>query len=175
MELLRRGIGDFHRRVGPDDLVGLLLGVHGPLPGNLRVVVDGDRLRAHVEAYVVAVVIPAQDSGENVLSGMLLHMVEPPVPVKDAGDGFPDFHFFFKRVENHPAFFMDVQYPDAVQRPVVGGLSAALRIEGGAVQNGQKAVFFPFTGENSGGKFFQKGVLFVELFRFHVENFLSDS
>ena len=107
------------------------------------------------------------------LAGVLLHVVEPPCPVDAAGDGLPNLHFFIQCVENHALFFVDVQHAGVSQSAVIGGLSAALRIEGGAVQRHQKAVFARLTRLNHGGEFRQKRVGVVEFFSFHVENFLS--
>lgn len=56
--------------VGPDDLIGLLLGVKSLFPGNIGVVVDGHRVGSQVEAYVVAVVLPAQNAAEDMLAGV---------------------------------------------------------------------------------------------------------
>ena len=42
---------------------------------------------------------------------------------------------------------------DAIQRAVVGGLSAALGIESGAVQRDEKAFFGFLTGEDGSFKF----------------------
>ena len=67
------------------------------------------------------------------LSGVLLHVVEPPLPVDGAGDSFPNFHGSVHIVENHAVFFMDVRHSRSVQNAVIGRLSAPLRVEGRAV------------------------------------------
>ena len=81
-----------------------------------------------------------------VLAGVLLHMIEPPGPVNDAGDGFPNFHGLFTIVENDPVFFVDVGDGHTAKRSPVRGLSAALGVKGGAVQHHNKPVFAGFAG-----------------------------
>ena len=92
------------------------------------------------------------------LAGVLLHMVKPPCPVDEAGDSFPNFHGAIHIVENHAVFFMDVRHRRTVQRAVVGRLSAALRVEGGAVQRDCIAVFSRLTVQHRGGELLQKGI-----------------
>ena len=62
---------------------------------------------------------------------------------------------------------------DCAQSAVVRRLSAPLRVEGGAVQHYGPARFGFFTGEHPGGEGGEVGILVIEFFRFHVENFLS--
>ena len=61
-----------------------------------------------METHVVAVVITAENAGENVLPGVLLHVVEPTGPVQAAGNGFPGFHGLITNVENDAVFLLDV-------------------------------------------------------------------
>ena len=86
------------------------------------------------------------------LSGVLLHVVEPPLPVDGAGDSFPNFHGSVHIVENHAVFFMDVRHSRSVQNAVIGRLSAPLRVEGGAVQGDNEAVFAGLTVQHRGGE-----------------------
>ena len=143
-----RGIVDLHLPVGPDDLVGLAFGVQSLLPGDVGVVVDGHHVGTQVEAHVVAAVIRTEDAGDDVLSGVLLHVVEPPGPVDVPGNSLPNFHSSIAGVENDPVFFVDVRDGYLSQCPVVSRLPAALWIEGRAVQHHLKAVFPGLTGQN---------------------------
>ena len=173
LQLRRGGVGDLHRGVRPDDLVGLVLRRQGLLPGDVRVVVDGDGVGPQMEAHIVTVVVMAQNTGEDVLPGVLLHVVEAPGPVNAAGDVFANFHRFFDSVDYHPVLFMDIGDGNAAQGPVVGGLAASLGIEGGAVQGDKIPALARLAGEDFGGKGGEKGVGIVEFFRFHGEAFLS--
>ena len=100
----------------------------------------------------------AQDAGEDVLPGVLLHVVEPPGPVDGAGHVFANFHRLFDSVDNDAVLFVDVGDGGAVQRAVVGRLAAALGVEGGAVQRHQIPVFARLTGQDRGGERPHKGV-----------------
>ena len=100
-------------------------------------------------------------------------MVEPPGPVDAPQHHLPNFHRLVAGVENDAVLFMDVRDIHGAQGAVVRRLTAALGVEGGAVQHHLEAVFPGFTGQNGGGELRDKGVCVIELFRFHVENFLS--
>ena len=114
-------------------LIGLSLDLQQLLPGNIGVEVDGHDVRAHVKSHIVAVKPLADQPGTDMLSGVLLHVVEPPLPVDGTGDSFPNFHGSVHIVENHAVFFMDVRHSRSVQNAVIGRLSAPLRVEGRAV------------------------------------------
>ena len=114
-------------------LIGLSLNLQQLLPGNISVEVDGHDVRTHVEPHIIAVKPLADQPGADVLSGVLLHVVEPPTPVDGTGDSFPNFHGSVHIVENHAVFFMDVRHSRSVQNAVIGRLSAPLRVEGRAV------------------------------------------
>ena len=107
------------------------------------------------------------------LAGVLLHVVKAALPVDLAGDHRADLHFFLTGVENDAAFFVHVRDGHAVQRAVVGGLSAALGVKGGAVQCDEIPVLARLAGEHRGGELPQEGIFIVELFRFHGGTFLS--
>ena len=135
-----------------DILIGLGFDFQQFLPGDVGVEIDGHHIRPHVETYIVAVAAAADQPGADVLAGVLLHVVEPPGPVDDAGDSFPNFHGAVHIVENYPVFFMDVRHRRAVQGALVGGLAAPLRVEGGAVQCDNEAVFSGLAVQHRGGE-----------------------
>ena len=76
-------------------------------------------------------------------------------------------------MENHAVLFVDIGDGGISQGAVVCRLAAPLRVEGGAVQGHQIAGFGRLTGEDPGGEGGLIGVLVIEFFGFHVENFLS--
>ena len=78
------------------------------LPGQLPVVVDGDGVRPQVEAHVAAVVQRTQQAGEDVLAGVLLHVVESAGPVDGALHRGADLHRAAAGVEDHTVLFVDV-------------------------------------------------------------------
>ena len=166
-------VGDLHGPVRPDGLVGFALRVQGLLPGDVRVIVDGHHIGSQVEAHIVTVVVGAENAGDDMLSGVLLHMVEAAGPVQRTGDGAADFHRLVAGVENDTALFMNIGDMGAAQGAVVRRLAAALGVEGGAVQRDGKAALGRLAAQDRGGEFLQKGVGVVELFGFHGENFLS--
>ena len=110
---LRRGVGDLHRPVRPHGLVCQPLRLQSLLPGDGGVVVDGHHLRSQVKAHVVAVKLLTQDAGEDVLPGVLLHVVEPAGPVQGPCDLGPDLHRGGAGVENHAVFLVDVRHQNA--------------------------------------------------------------
>ena len=95
-------------------------------PGDVGVVVDGHHVGPQVEAHVVAVVVGAEDAGDDMLSGVLLHMVEAAGPVQGAGDGAAGLHSPVAGVENDAALFVDVGDMGAAQGAVVRRLAADL-------------------------------------------------
>ena len=137
--------GDLTGDISKDNGIGFGFCRQALLPGDFGIVVDGDGVRTHVEAHIVTVVISAEDTGENVLAGMLLHMVETPFPVNDTGYSFTNFHVSLNVVENHALFFMDVGHGKTIQCAVVSALPSSFRVEGGAVQSDEKAFFAFFT------------------------------
>ena len=72
--------------VGPDRSVGLPLHLQRLFPCDGGVVVNGDYVRAHVEAHIVTVEGAAQHAGDDMLTGVLLHEIKPAVPVHMTGD-----------------------------------------------------------------------------------------
>ena len=147
----------------------LRLSEHDRIPLRLIAVIDGNSIRAHVETHIVAVVVGAEDTRDDMLAGVLLHVVEAALPVNHDRYSFPNFHRILANVENNAVFFMYVRHGDAVQGAVVGRLAAALGIKSGAVENHTISAVNLLARENLGGKLTQIGVLIVKLFGFHVE------
>ena len=112
-QLLRRGIGDLHRPVRPDSLIGQPLRLQSLLPGDPGVVVDGHRLRPQVEAHIVAAEFFAQDAGDDVLAGVLLHVVKAAVPVDGPHHHCAGFQRAVTGVENHAVSLMDIRHTHA--------------------------------------------------------------
>ena len=157
--------------VFPDVPVGAALDVLHLLPADVGVVVDGHGIRAQVEAHVVAVEGTAQHTGDDVLAGVLLHMIEAARPVDMAADLRAHRQLTVAQVGDDAVLLVYVQHPGIPQRAVVGGLSAALGIEGGTVQHHRKAALHSPAGLHHGGEVLQKGVFVVELDGLHQSSF----
>ena len=131
---------DLHGVVFPDVLIGPPLYLQHALPGDLGVVVDGHHVGAHVEAHVVAVVGAAQHTGDDVLAGVLLHMVKAALPVDFAVYGNAHRQGMGAGVADDAIALLHVQHRLAAQPAQVAGLAAALRIKGGAVERDEVAL-----------------------------------
>ena len=108
------------------------------------------------------------------LAGVLLHLIEPPVPVDAAGNGCAgrggsgqDIH----RMPDDARLLVDVRHPQhrAVrqgQRAPVGGLTAALRVEHRAVQRDAPAagLFVRLCGKDDAFAFGAESVLLKVFF-----------
>ena len=111
-----------------------------------------------MEAGVVAAVGAAQHAADDVLPGVLLHVVKAPGPVDDPVDCLPLGKGLVAGVEDDTLLLLDVRDPGAAQDAVVGRLAAALGVEGGLIQ-----LYLPFFALGSAGqdlsvKFPLKGV-----------------
>ena len=137
----------------PDVGVGRGLDGGQVFRGDLVVEVDGHHILPQVEAHIVAAVAGADDAADDVLAGMLLHMVKPPGPVDDAGDGFSHGQRPAAPVQDDAVLFPHVGHSGPAQRALVGRLAAPLGIKGGAVQHHHPPVLVLLTGQDGGGEF----------------------
>ena len=145
----------------PQVLVGLGLNGQHPLPRDVGIIVDDHLIRAHVEAHIVTVVGAAEHTGDDMLAGMLLHMVEAPRPVELAVDGIAHRQRLIAGVGDDAALFADILHRSTAQHAEVAGLTAALGIEGGGIQHHGEAALALLAGEDGGLKRTQKGVLII--------------
>ena len=154
-----------------DVLIGARLERKKRFPRNVGVKVDGGDLRAQVEADIVAAVLCADQTGTDVLAGMLLHVVEAPRPVKRAMHRRTGAQRSVAQVRDHAALFTHVKHLYSVEHAAVAWLPAALGVTSGLIQNDRPAALSLLTGEHRGGKFAQKGAGIIEFFRFHGKSF----
>ncbi len=131
--------------------------------------VDRDLLRAEMKPDGPEPAECGEHGGEEVLTEVLLHVIEAAGPVDRAGDRGRGGREW--RLENvaEGAFLihLDVEDPDGVQVPVIRGLSASLGIEGRPVENHGRVILPRVPGENPGGEGGQCRVSEVEAFRGH--------
>ena len=170
-QLLRGGVPDVDGVVGPDISVGLPLHLQRLFPCDGGVVVNGDHVRAHVEAHIVTVEGAAQHTGDDMLTGVLLHVVEPPRPVDMAAHLRAYGQRLVAQVGDDAVFLVYIQHAGIAQRAEVGGLAAALGVEGGAVKGDGKAVFHGLAGRHHGGEVLRIGIFIVELDGVHQSSF----
>ena len=111
-----------------------------------------------MKARVVAVVGGAQHSADDVLTGVLLHVVKAPGPVDFPVDDLTHGQCPVTGVENHAVLLLHIQNHRAAQGAVVGGLTAALGVEGGLIQLNQPFFAPRAAGDHLRVKFPEKSV-----------------
>ena len=151
---------DGDRPVLEDDLVGAALGVED------RAWFDGQRLRdrwwsfgAEVKADGFQAEELLEDGGEQVLAGVLLHVVEAAGPVEGAVDG-PVWSGSGEAVRDAVVLVDDFDNGDAGDGAGIEGLAAGGGVERGAVEVDGAAVVGAV--EDTGGEFAEVGVGVVE-------------
>ena len=142
-QLFGGGVGDDHRHILPDDPVGGSFGLPQALGRDGHAGVHPHGVRADVEADVFGPEHLVQDAGKDVLTGVLLHLVEAPRPVDGSGDGGAGLCRLGQGIHCVPDDAVRlVDIGDVQHRAVgegqsapVGRLSAALGVEHRAVQS----------------------------------------
>src|SRR5258708_7676129 len=76
--------------------------------------------------------------GEQVLAVVLLHVVEAAAPV-DLRVDLAGLQGFLEEVQDGAVALLRVEHADAAERAAIAGLPAALRVEGGAVEDRGRA------------------------------------
>ena len=169
-QLLRRGIENLGLPVRPDGLVGQPLRLQGLFPGNIRVVINGDGFRPQVKPHVVTVVKAAEDAADDVLPGVLLHVVEAAGPVQGSGGHRTGLHRGGAGVDYRAVLLVNIGNGNlparGPQNAVVRRLAAPLGVEGRLVQDHLPGLPGGLAGEDGGGELPETGVLIVEFFRF---------
>ena len=173
-KLLPGGVADEHRHILPHDAVGGKLRLPQPLGADGHTGVHAHHLGAHMEAHVLCPEHLVQNAGKDMLAGVLLHLIEPPVPVDAAGNGCAGRCGSGQGIHRMPddaRLLVDVRHPQhrAVrqgQRAPVGGLTAALRVEHRAVQRDAPAagLFVRLCGKDDAFAFGAESVLLKVFF-----------
>ena len=169
-QFLRGGVEHPHRHVLPDDLVCLQLGLAELVGGQGDAGVHPHRLGSDVKAHVLSPEEPVQRPREDVLAGVLLHLVEPPGPVDPGRHRRPRPGRLGQRVHRVPddaVLFVDVRHGQGLaalqsQGAPVRRLAAPLGVKDGSVQCQPPAAPFQRLGRRDvGGTFGAVGVVFV--------------
>ena len=162
-QLLLGGIPGFHRKVCPHSPIGHLLDFRQILRRNHQVKIDGNDVATHVKAHIVAAVPLKQKTGDDMLTGVLLHPQKPgrvvdvsfhfqthiQRPVADMYHGFPPFP--------------GVQHLHVIQGAGVRRLAAPFGIECGGIQKDFPAGTGLRTGQDLSPERCQVGILVIKL------------
>ena len=122
-------------RFSCDDLVGAALRLLGASRGSTRAAfeIDGGALRAQVEADGVEVEQLLEDRGQQVLAGVLLHVIEAAGPIDGALDRLAR-QGRGKAVGDAIVLVHHIDHRDAADGAGIEGLPAGGGVEGGAVE-----------------------------------------
>ena len=170
----RLGVGypAVHRGVRPYGGVGLGLRLCQLGGGQGDAGVHPHIGRADVEADILRPEQPVERPTQDVLTGVLLHGVQPCGPVEAALHRVTRRQRGIGGVGDGYTVRMYGQYPRRTQRAGVTGLAAALREEGRAVQHHGEPTLRRGAGQNLCGKILHIWVCFVYFLR-HGNEILS--
>ena len=161
-QLVRVGIPAAHRGVRPHHPVGLRFRFRQLGIGEGDAGVHAHRRVPDVKAHILRPEQTVQRAAEDVFPGVLFHVVQPGFPVDCP------FHLCAHSqrgcgvVPDHPVPHRSVSHCRTAQDTGVGGLTAPFRVEGSAVQGHPPRLPFRLTGQHTGGKTAQKGVLLIQ-------------
>ena len=158
LERLRIGKGHVDGNVRYDGIVCDALDFGHLLFGHHAAEVAGNNIVVHVKAHVVKAELRVDDAREDVLARVILHVVEAPLPVEDALHFGADFKRLVAVVHDAFGRAARVEHGDAPERSVVGGLTAALGIEGRVLEHDLEALFAFHARGHLRGEFADIGV-----------------
>lgn len=114
------------RKIGPDGLVRGALQLLQSLLIHLAVKIDRHEVRAEVEADVLIAEARVDEAGDEMLTGVLLHEVQPPRPVDLARHVCTDRQSRRAAVQHRLAAQESLRDVRAAERARVAGLAAAV-------------------------------------------------
>ena len=167
-QLLGTGVPAPHGQILPHRPVGLLFDFRQHLRRNHPVKVDGDDVRAHVEAGVVTAVAAVQDAGDDMLPGMLLHPRKAQGVVDHPRDLRAHFQGRFTQLNHRPLPLPGAAHPDAVQGSRVPRLTAALGVKGSSRQRDLPSVCGLRAGKHLRCKAGKVRIFIIKLACFHI-------
>src|SRR5207253_2984558 len=103
---------------------------HSARVGGAALEIDRRAIRAQMKTHGMEREYFLEDRGEQVLTGMLLHVIEPAGPIDDTS-GFARGKRRREAVGDAFALIGDLQHGDSVEGPNVKRLPAGRRIKGG--------------------------------------------
>ena len=147
----------------PDHSIGLFFNGHQIPPLQNSVEIDGHLIGPHMKAHVVIAEPLVDQAGYQVLSRVLLHMLESPVPVDDASDHLAHRQRAVRIVDHLAVLFMDIRYPDISQEPCIRRLAAALRVKRRGREGDLPSLFPLLAGKDLGFKFLYIRRIIIQL------------
>ena len=166
---LRVGVKDRNRRVGPRGLIGPALDVGKLLHGQFAVEIDGNDVMAYMKSHIVITVGRVNETADDMLAAVLLHEVQPPLPVNGALHRVAHGQGPGAAVDNLPIPAAYVGDGYAAQQTGVTGLAAALGIKGRLIQSYKKSIAVGGTGQHPGRELPQMAVLIKKCLLLHGE------
>ena len=137
------------RKIGPDGLVRGALQLLQGLLVHLAVKIDRHEVRTEMEADVLIAKARVDEAGDEMLTGVLLHEVQPPRPVDLARHVRAGRQSCRTAVQHRLAAQERLRDVRAAERARVAGLAASRGIKDRAVQLHEPAVFALLAGEHA--------------------------
>ena len=142
-QLLRIRPADLHPMILPYIPVGLQFQLLQILRRNLPVKIDDDHFRPHMKSHIIAAVFLMNHAADNMLPGMLLHQVKPPLPVDDPMHRRSLRKRRFHRMPDFSLLLLHIRHRNLIQRSQIAGLSSSLRVKYRPVQPNLIPFFCP--------------------------------
>ena len=145
----------------------------GPKIGTAQI--DGAGVGAHVERHGFRIARHNECLRKDVLARVLLHVVEPARPIEDAAHFVPR-KLSIEDVPHNPILNDDIQHGHALERPLIVRLSAAGRVERGAIESDRQLVTDNLSPDDTCRELAQIRILDVEtLCRHDGHSFLANA
>ena len=160
-KLFGRGVPGFHRDVPADDLIGSAFDLHQIFPGDRAIQIDGHQMAAHVKAHIMIAKLLIDLSHDQMLAGVLLHVVKTPLPVDGAGHFRTYFQRGIAQVEDVLPLLLYIQHIGASQDTQIALLTAAGGVEGSGIQRHCPAALYLFAAGDHRGKIFQMRICII--------------
>jgi len=119
--------------------------------------IDRGALPTEVKRHSLIAANTLKRCGQDVLPRVLLHVIEPPVPIDAAAYRFAGGNFG-KKVGNFVALIDDVEHGDSPQSAAIARLTARLRIERRAIQVYSRPACVDAGANHASGKFLEIAV-----------------
>ena len=156
-----RQITDRDRLILPDLAVGIILGLLQLSRCQFFIQVNSHQPFAHMKTNIISSEQLPDRMRKNMLAGMLLHMVQPGLPVQHRFDLCPNRQRPLTIMHYFAAALRSISHLHAAQRSAVTQLTAALRKKYRPVQNHGIPAFIFCTAQHRCQATFQHRILFI--------------
>ena len=116
-----------------------------------------------MKAHIMIPQFFVNQTGYDVLAAVLLHQIEPPLPVDFPYDPGPNFQRTVTQVENPLPCFPHIQHVDAAQGAQITGLSAPFGKKSRGVQFNYPSTVMGLTAHHPGSKILHHAVRIIKL------------